>query len=372
MSASAATLRGARALLIASLVAGCAATGDGATSGADGGASALDASEETADLGGPDRGAADGGHPGAPDASAPGDAGGPGFVVYRSADDGHLYRIEATPGAAPVDLSAALDALSPGADDWINVSPAGRWYLVGTERFGCDGWPCVVRVPASLDAHAVVTTPDGEPLHADFSAVSDDGGSVVYPEVGDERVDLFVISRTAGRWGAPRPLTAGSPFVDHGLPALSPSGESVLLTCGDTPYAQARTGICEVGLDGAGFRRVVEPTDGPGGTPESSVRAPDYLPDGSIVFEADWSGGEQIWRWPPGGGATDELPVRLAPAQWDDNSPCALGDGRVASLWLDRPGGEGDHELKITGPDGAWFLAVQGVDVADIGMGCAR
>lgn len=294
--------------------------------------------------------------------------GGAGAVVYRAADDGRLYRLAAVAGAAPVDLSAALDPLGPGPDAWINVSPDGRWYLIGTERFGCEGWPCVARVPATLDAVDVLETPGGERLHADFAAITSDGATVVYPEEGDARVDLFAVGRTAAGWSAPRALTADSPFAYHALPAVSEAGTAVLFACGDTPYAQERTGLCEVSTDGGGFRRLLGPTDGPGGTADSSLRAPDYADDGSIVFEADWGDGEQVWRLPAGGGA----PTQVAPTQYDDNSPCALPGGRVASLWLDRPGGEGDHELKITAPDGTWFMALEGVDIADIGMGCAR
>ncbi len=40
------------------------------------------------------------------------------------------------------------------------------------------------------------------------------------------------------------------------------------------------------------------PADAPPGfSTESNLRAPDYGPDGSIIFEGDWDG-EMIWRLP--------------------------------------------------------------------------
>jgi hypothetical protein len=55
----------------------------------------------------------------------------------------------------------------------------------------------------------------------------------------------------------------------------------------------------------------------------------------------------------------------------NDNSPCVLPDGRIASLWLDRPGGSEAHEIKVMAPDGSsYILVLTEVDVADIGLGC--
>jgi len=48
-----------------------------------------------------------------------------------------------------------------------------------------------------------------------------------------------------------------------------------------------------------------------------------------------------------------------------------LPDGRIASLWLDRPDGEGLHELKIMTADGSsFYMALKEVDVLDRGLGC--
>ena len=92
----------------------------------------------------------------------------------------------------------------------------------------------------------------------------------------------------------------------------------------------------------------------------------DYAPDGSIVFEGDWSG-EQIWRLPE----NSSEPILVSPTFGNDNSPCVLSDGQIVSLWLDRPDGSGFHEMKIMNADGLQEqMLLQDVDVLDYGTGC--
>lgn len=289
---------------------------------------------------------------------------GPGHVVYRSAVDDHLYRIEASPGAAPQDLSAGLDALSVGPDFWVNVSFNAQWLLISTERFGCTGWACAVRVRADLSQAERVILPTGEGIHPEFSAISDDGALVVYPEEGGAGTQLYATRRGANQWGAPQLLTAMSPHAFNLLPALSADGTHIMFSCGSTAYAQQNTGICEVAVDGSSYFQVLAPADGPGGTALSSLHSADYAPWGGIVFEADWAG-EQVWQLNGG------TPTLMNGALGDDNSPCAL-PGSVASLWLDRPGATGVHELKIMQPNGTFFILVSNQDIWDIGIGCSR
>ena len=71
------------------------------------------------------------------------------------------------------------------------------------------------------------------------------------------------------------------------------------------------------------------------------------------------------------GGASE--PVLVTTEFNNDNSPCVLPDGRVASLWLDRPDGEGDHEIKVMAPDGGGYIMIlTDVDVFDVGLGCGE
>ncbi|MBI3990147.1 MAG: hypothetical protein HY347_11095 [candidate division NC10 bacterium] len=87
-------------------------------------------------------------------------------------------------------------------------------------------------------------------------------------------------------------------WVGHAWPAISADGSKVVFDCGDQPFGAEGTSLCEVGTNGTGFRVVLTPADSPPGFPDTgALHSPDYAPDGSIVFEADWDG-ERLWRLP--------------------------------------------------------------------------
>ena len=100
----------------------------------------------------------------------------------------------------------------------------------------------------------------------------------------------------------------------------------------------------------------------PGAT--DGIHHADYAPDGSIIFEAAWTG-EQIWRLSPG----STQPVRLSGVN-NENSPSVLPDGRIVTLWLNRPGNRnGFHELTVRSTDGTFlFTLLPETDVQDIGI----
>jgi hypothetical protein len=290
-----------------------------------------------------------------------------GFVTYRLAN-GHVYELPASTGASAVDVSAALNRLPPGArDEWLNTSPNGQWLLMSTERFGCGGWACLARLGASLRTGAVIRA-SGSALHADaFGAVSSDGRTVVYPQGGGPHVrDLWVTRLIAGRWTAPALLTGASPQRYNMQPAISGDGRRVLFDCGPGVPEIAGTAICSVSTSGGPVTQVIGPTDGPGGTAHNLVHHAAFGSDGAVVFEADWRG-EQIWRLAPG----SRRPLLVSRVH-DDNSPCVLPDGRIASIYFDRPGNRsGIGELRIADPYGGHGTEVlSGRDVADIGIGC--
>lgn len=314
--------------------------------------------------------------PASPPASGGGSVAAGGTIIYRL-PEGPIYRVEARAGAVPQDLSAALDALAPGTgDEWANVSPGGEWLLISTERFDpeCAGWPCLVLLNADLSAWEVVRA-NGAPVHSGgFAAVGRVPGVIAYPVVviaaggGPHAQDLWVITRGESGWSTPALLSAASPYAYNHQPALAADGSRVVFDCGSVPYGQEGTAICEVGADGTGFRVVITPADGPGGSDMHALHHPDYAPDGSIVFEATWQG-EQLWRLLPGAAE----PVLVNPAFTNDNSPCVLPGGEIVSLWLNRPDGPSTHEIKVMSPDGArFFMAATGIDVLDGGIGCGR
>ncbi|MBI5306854.1 MAG: hypothetical protein HZB37_00560 [Planctomycetes bacterium] len=210
---------------------------------------------------------------------------------------------------------------------------------------------------------------DGELVHpTGFGAVSSDGNLIVYPGGGGPHYqDIWAVVRNGENWSKPLLLTGGSPYQWNSQVAISDDGSKVLFDGGDQPYAAEGTAVCEVGTGGTGFRVVLTPADSPDGLPDTgSLHHPDYAPDGSIVFEADWSG-ERVWRLPVGAAE----PV-LVGDYGNDNSPCVLPDGRIVSLWLDRPGNVNSlHEIKVMSPDGSTFkMLFEKKDVFDIGIGC--
>jgi hypothetical protein len=269
-------------------------------------------------------------------------------ITYRLADgNNHLYRLAVDSGGAPEDLSAALDAISPGvSDEWINVSPDGRWLVLSSDRFdaSCSGWECTAVVAADLGSGEALRI-GGELIHGGFAAIASGGDLVVYADGGvNHDTDLWATHRETGGWSAPLLLTGASPYDFNSQPAISDDGALVVFDCGPVPYGQSGTAVCEVGTDGLGFRVVIAPSDMTGA---DALHHPDYAPDGGIVFESDPTG-ERIWRLAAG----SSIPELVSPSYENDNSPCVLADGRIASLWLGRPGG-GLHELKLMAGDGS-------------------
>jgi hypothetical protein len=282
-------------------------------------------------------------------------------VTYRLAENTNLYRIAATAGASPENISGALEATWPGNDEWVNIAPDGSWLLLSTDRLdptNCTGWECLALVSGDLTTAQAVMV-NGEAVHGGFSAIASGGNLIVY----EDSSHLWAISRSGGVWSTPLQLTIASPYEFNSQPAIAADGGSVVFDCGPVPYGQEGTAVCEVGTDGSGLRVVVAPADIVGAV---ALHHPDYAPDGSIVFEADPTG-EQIWRLPAG----STTPVLLGAAFTNDNSPCVLPDGRVVSLWLNRPGSSGDHELKVMTSDGVGYeMLLTSVDVLDGGIGC--
>jgi hypothetical protein len=295
-----------------------------------------------------------------------------GVITYRL-PEGHVYRLAAQEGATPEDISLALDAIAPGVEDeWLNVAHNGAWLLISTDRFdpGCAGWPCLALMSPDLTQVEVIRV-GGEFVHpSGFGAVGPSGDVIVYPAGGGpHELDLWSLLRFDGVWTGPTLLTAESPYAWNSQPAIGWGDSLALFDCGDEPYGAAGTAICEVAVDGSGFAVMFAPDRLPG--TNVALHHASYVPPvpglpGRIVFESSWNG-EQVWQAERGG----EIAVINA-AFTNDNSPCVLPDGRIVSLWLNRPENPaGYHEIKVMSPDGsAYYMALTGVDVLDGGIGC--
>ena len=299
-----------------------------------------------------------------------------GHVTYTFEDQ--VYRIKAEPGAIPENISQKLDNLSPlpqgGSDENLNISPDGNWLALITERFDpdCAGWACLALVANDVSSGEVVRI-NGEVIHSGggMPVIASGGNLIIYhSREGTHTINLWAVRRdtSASPWDTPVELTKSSNYAYNEWPAINDDGSKILFNCTDEPYSND-TNICEVGTDAKNFHVLVRPGDSPAVLPDvADLHSPDYAPDGSIVFEADWDG-ENIWRLAAGANQ----PIKITDDFNNDNSPCVLPDGSIASLWLNRPGGSDYHELKVMRPDGSsYFMLITGQDIDDIGLGCGH
>ncbi len=339
----------------------------------------------TAPAGGPDAGAQrpvvpDAVSPETPDATVPDIDAPPAVAIDDCASGtvtyslgGNTFRLSAAAGQQiPENLTTKLDALSPGSDAQVVAAPDSQWLIIESTRFDpqCDPWACLAVVDADVQTASVLKVA-GQALHTEgLATIASGGNMVVFAGNGATHArDLMVTSRDGDGWSPPVNLTEASPYSFNDYPSISADGNRVVFDCGDQPYGADGTAICEVGTDGSGFRVVWTADDAPPGYTagaSNALHSPSYSPDGSIFFEADWSG-EQVWRIASAG------PPTLVGADYaNDNSPCVLPNGCVVSLWLGRPGGNG-HELKIMQPDGSdHTMLQQDVDVSDFALSCGE
>lgn len=300
---------------------------------------------------------------------------GVGHVSFMLMSNRHAYRVAA--GTPPVveDVSAELEPFSTGADSDISLSHDGKLAAVITTRFGCAAFDCLALVPiadALMPAAAKVVMANGQQLHpSDRPAIGNGGAVIVYSDgSGPHSRDLFVVRKSGADYGAPQLLTAASTFPFNLLPSLTRDESAVVYDCSPTG-SKVQASLCRVDLTGAGWTVTLAGSAGPGATAANEVHSGDYAPDGTtLVFEADWSAGNQrIWKR-DGAGALSQL----NPMFTNDVTPCVLPDGRIVSLWLNRPGNVGStHEPKLMSPDGATFsMLMENVDVIDSGLSCGN
>lgn len=290
-----------------------------------------------------------------------------GHVTYSLAN-GTVYRLLARSGARPENISAELGKLSRGGGDQdLNMSPDGKFLVLTTNRFGCAGWACLAVVAGNISAGAAIKIGSAA-VHADGIAAIASGGSLVVFETsgGPHQEDLWATHKRHGAWQRAILLTKTSKARYNQMPAISADGRLIVFDCGSDPYAQTDTQVCTVPAVGG---RVSVAVPGP---KQTAYQQPALAPDGSIVFErqtvtSTGASDERIWRLPP----RSEHMV-LVSRVTNDNSPCVLPDGRIVSLWLDRPGNAaGLHELKVMSENGSHAqMLLENVDVADIGTGC--
>jgi hypothetical protein len=302
-----------------------------------------------------------------------------GTVVFTLGDD--VYRITANSGSSPENLSELVWGSTRKADRRINVSHDGAWLIWESQNADpkCDGVGCLIVAPSSNPkARQVVKYPvtiRGTPTLqtvtalAGIAAIASGGNLIVFPFSTPEGIGLFTLKRAGSNWDGPGSITAqlGPKFND--FPSLSNDGGKVVFDCGNVPYGNEGTDICQINTDGTGFTMVFEnDSRSREAVQAGALHHPSFAADGSVTFEASWNG-EQLWRAKKG----DIEATRISSVN-NDNSPCVLPDGRVVSLWLDRAGNSsGAHELRVVNADGNNpLMLMTGRDISDIGIGCGK
>lgn len=266
-----------------------------------------------------------------------------------------VYRMPVTPGGEPRDVSAELDAelgtVVRTDDRYLNPSPNGQWLVLSAARGDCIDWSCIYVMPAgdASRAEAVYLWMEAGWLHSEYPVVDSTGTRIVSGDnAADHPRDLIEVHRSADGWERGIVLTRESPYPFNNMPRWSPDESRVVFLCSHEVYAS--NDVCEVGLDGTGFRVVarhdVPPAPLAPGENES-LWSPSYAPDGSIVFEAEWGHLRQIWRV----GPSDTTPRRVYPAALAGfGQPCVLPDGRIASIT--RVDGGDPEQISIGSADG--------------------
>lgn len=309
------------------------------------------------------------------DAAERSDAGtteGEGHVLFATGegDSTAFYRIAASEGASPENLDAVFDSLSAGQDQKMNLSGDGQWAVVDSTRFGCDGYACVARIRTDGSEGDKVLAEDTElHVYATPPAISNDGNLIVLTQFFDSasKVELVATRFESGAWSAISRITRESPYAFNRFASISPDGSHVIFGCSNDADESSGNSICEVSTNGTEQRVILAVGDLPG--TGRNLHHPVYAPDGSIVFEGESDAGEQVWRIVPG-----SAPTVIHDDYSNDNTPCVLPDGRIASLWLGRDGNDPSyHELKLMDSDGMGeLMLVIGQDLSDIGLGCSQ
>lgn len=290
-----------------------------------------------------------------------------GTVTYTLGTD--VYRISSATGSSPENISALITATSRKPERRLNISPNGTWLVFETQNLdpACDGSYCLALAPSSNPQSAsLVRVPDPIQNSEGFPAISSDGNLIVYTASGGaHNFDLWAIRKTGNTWAAPVQITQSSTQAYNDQPALSSDGSKVLFDCGSQPFGEGDSKICEISTNGTGFRVVVTPTQAPSTVvSKGPTHHADYLADGSVIFDVAWD--EDVLYKVAGSTVSKVSSVN------NEVAPCGLANGQIVSLWLGRSGNSsGAHELKIMDANTANpRMLLQGVDIADIGIGC--
>lgn len=293
-----------------------------------------------------------------------------GHIVYTVDDE--VFRIEAAPGAVADNLSQRITPQGLRyADRRPSLSSTGVWLVFETGNLDCPTSTCLAVASMTEPGAATLVEPGGAIFDTaeSRSAIDGAGTTIVFAAGGGPHArDLYSTHASGSTWSAPTLLTGGSSFEWNDTPSFSPDGDHLVFDCGPVANAGPGGSLCQVAVGGGEVITMMTPDDAPAAVVDRGPLHHASYAGGQLVFEAAWDG-ERIWTSTAGGA-----PRLLAEAANNDNSPCVLPDGRIASLYLGRAGNtEGRHELKLMSATGtAETMMVTGLDLGDDGLGCGE
>jgi len=187
-----------------------------------------------------------------------------------------LWRISADSGSTPENLTVRLDSLSRYPGNHSNS----------------QGWPGLTIARADLQTVETIIA-SGQTIHGEGGQATAGAAAVVYTDDGGpHQRDLFIVQRQGSNWSTPVCITTQSPYQWNYWPVLRRDSAKVVFNAGPTSFPSEA--ICEVNLDGSGFHVRITKNDGPPGYgPSPAVHSPSVAPNGDLIFEAEWGGGER-------------------------------------------------------------------------------
>lgn len=240
-----------------------------------------------------------------------------------------------------------------GEDAWFSISSDARFYLLETERPTVyQGWHGLTW--GTLDANGIPSEPivvDGAPHPEGFSTIAAGGMTMTIVLRDDfDRSDVWLVNRSNNEWLRNDEINLSQNSAgNNGGAVFSKDNNKVMWTS----YTNSGMDFDENTVDGSNYNHLLAHTIL--GSSAAIIR-PSYENGGTIIFEGELNG-EQCYRYNP---ATPLIaPVVINSSYSNDNSCAALPDGRIASFWLERPGGPSVHELRIMTANGVHESVLQ-------------
>lgn len=286
----------------------------------------------------------------------------PQYVSYMLAN-GDAQIVEAKKDGKITNISNLLAKSNSGEESWINLSSNGEWLLLDSTRLdpSCEGWGCLIYGKRGSSDFKTIKLQDGSVIHPEnFSAISNDAKFVIVHLSQDDGSDLFISKQeNNSRWSTLKSLSDSSPSTNNRNPAISADGKEILFECGKN--------ICLVNSDGTNLKTIIHLEDKPNNSWESISNA-DFDTQDNVIFQgtfiATWP-----WRY---NRKTAEITL-INNKNNNDNSPCVLSNGDIATLWFDRAeNNSGNAELKIMNSTGtSQFIAITGEkEIVNSPLGC--